>query len=1029
MSKKGSEWEKWDLHIHTPSSINQQYGLDNDETWEKFIYELENLPKEYKVIGINDYLFLDGYEKVLKYKKMGRLHNIDLILPVVEFRIEMFAGVDFGNLKRINLHVIFSNDIENGTETIRSQFLNSLEQSYVIHKDGSEWNRAITKESIEALGKKIKEFVPTEELNKFGTDLVEGFNNLNVKENKIFELLKRDVFTDKYLIAIGKTEWDNLKWSDTSISTKKSIINKADIVFTASESPEYWKSAHQKLTNQNVKNLLLDCSDAHAFSSSSSKDRIGNCFTWIKADTTFEGLKQILFEYSERVFVGDTPELIERVSANKTKFIKSIEITNEPEYSGSKGTWFKDISIPINYGMVAIIGNKGSGKSALTDIIGLCGNSHNYEDFSFLNRERFLKNNLAKNFIAKIVWENNDISSKNLITNVDYNAPERVRYLPQSFFDRLTNNLDNYDFQRTLEDIVFSYLPDEEKLGKNSFNELINYKKESINKDVELISNELLEINKKLIFLEDKLHPTYKEKLQKELEIKEKELDEHIKNKPQEATNPELDEDTKEHHKEISKQLGEKNSAKDSLTSEIDITQNKKITLNQEIQDLENIQEDFKRFETEIKSFISLNKTKLEKYELSIDNVLKYEINLSSIEKKTNIKKKDYNKVKELLLKKEEIASNYPEDRHKEMEENSLIIKLAKLESDINKLKGQLSQPHKKYQDYIEKLKKWQTKKHELEGNKETPQSINWYKNELDYIDNQLPAILSGERLKRIGKSKVILNKKLELVKIYNRLKSSVDIEIKDYKDILGDYEINIDVSLKIKQNFSANFLSYINQNKKGSFFQIDEGRNRIDNMTFLANLESNEGIEMFLSDVIESLEYDKRSEYNNARRYISEQINNDKLLEFYNYIFSLGYLVPSYELKLGEKHLTELSPGEKGAMLIVFYLMLDKNNIPLIIDQPEENLDNESIYKILVHFIRDTKKRRQVILVTHNPNLAIVGDAEQIIYVNIDKKNKNIFSYESGAIENAPINKHASDILEGTLKAFDIRRLKYFKI
>ena len=98
---------------------------------------------------------------------------------------------------------------------------------------------------------------------------------------------------------------------------------------------------------------------------------------------------------------------------------------------------------------------------------------------------------------------------------------------------------------------------------------------------------------------------------------------------------------------------------------------------------------------------------------------------------------------------------------------------------------------------------------------------------------------------------------------------------------------------------------------------------------------------------------------------------------------------MPSYELKLGEKHLTELSPGEKGAMLIVFYLMLDKNNIPLIIDQPEENLDNESIYKILVHFIRDTKKRRQVILVTHNPNLAIVGDAEQIIYVNIDKKNK----------------------------------------
>jgi len=132
--------------------------------------------------------------------------------------------------------------------------------------------------------------------------------------------------------------------------------------------------------------------------------------------------------------------------------------------------------------------------------------------------------------------------------------------------------------------------------------------------------------------------------------------------------------------------------------------------------------------------------------------------------------------------------------------------------------------------------------------------------------------------------------------------------------------------------------------------------------------------------------------------------------------------------LKLGDKHITELSPGEKGAILIVFYLMLDEHNIPLIIDQPEENLDNESIYKILVHFIKNAKKKRQVILVTHNSNLAIVGDSEQIIYVNIDKKNKNEFKFESGAIENPEINRHASKILEGTIKAFNIRRLKYLE-
>ncbi|MDQ7056616.1 MAG: AAA family ATPase [Persephonella sp.] len=78
--------------------------------------------------------------------------------------------------------------------------------------------------------------------------------------------------------------------------------------------------------------------------------------------------------------------------------------------------------------------------------------------------------------------------------------------------------------------------------------------------------------------------------------------------------------------------------------------------------------------------------------------------------------------------------------------------------------------------------------------------------------------------------------------------------------------------------------------------------------------------------------------------------------------------------MKLGDKPLEVLSPGEKGAILLIFYLMLDKDNIPLIIDQPEENLDNESIFKILVDFIKEVKNRRQLILITHNPNLAVAS-------------------------------------------------------
>ena len=103
---RGSEWRKWDLHIHTPSSICQGYG-NNQENWDKFISALEHLPDEVKVIGITDYYFIDGYEKVMQHKlNNDRLKNIDKIFPVLEFRIDTFGSGNENNLQKINLHII-----------------------------------------------------------------------------------------------------------------------------------------------------------------------------------------------------------------------------------------------------------------------------------------------------------------------------------------------------------------------------------------------------------------------------------------------------------------------------------------------------------------------------------------------------------------------------------------------------------------------------------------------------------------------------------------------------------------------------------------------------------------------------------------------------------------------------------------------------------------------------------------------------------------------------------------------------------
>ena len=78
------------------------------------------------------------------------------------------------------------------------------------------------------------------------------------------------------------------------------------------------------------------------------------------------------------------------------------------------------------------------------------------------------------------------------------------------------------------------------------------------------------------------------------------------------------------------------------------------------------------------------------------------------------------------------------------------------------------------------------------------------------------------------------------------------------------------------------------------------------------------------------------------------------------------------------------------------------------------------------MYALQQAKKRRQVLIVTHNPNLAVVSDSEQVIHAHLNKKDKNRITYTPGAIENPFINRKIVDVLEGTRPAFDNRDSKY---
>jgi len=181
-----------------------------------------------------------------------------------------------------------------------------------------------------------------------------------------------------------------------------------------------------------------------------------------------------------------------------------------------------------------------------------------------------------------------------------------------------------------------------------------------------------------------------------------------------------------------------------------------------------------------------------------------------------------------------------------------------------------------------------------------------------------------------------------------------------------------------------------------------------------------------FAETIDSALRADKRDGQQERETRLAEQLRKGvEPIEVLDYLFGFDYLSPRYSLTYDGQEIGQLSPGERGLLLLVFYLLVDKDDIPIVIDQPEENLDNQTIYRVLVKCIKKAKERRQVIMVTHNPNLAVVCDAEQIIYASCDKAASR-FDYESGASEQPEIKDRVVQILEGTEPAFKNRQSKY---
>ena len=163
------------------------------------------------------------------------------------------------------------------------------------------------------------------------------------------------------------------------------------------------------------------------------------------------------------------------------------------------------------------------------------------------------------------------------------------------------------------------------------------------------------------------------------------------------------------------------------------------------------------------------------------------------------------------------------------------------------------------------------------------------------------------------------------------------------------------------------------------------------------------------------------------VENHLRAKAKHSDLLEW---VFGYDHIKLSYGLRYNGTELDKLSPGTKGIVLLILYLAMDsEDSVPLVVDQPEENLDSESIYSLLSHYFRSAKDLRQVIVITHNPNLVVNTDSDQVIVASADRLSGAFptFSYALGGLENATgIREKVCLILEGGEAAFLKRERRY---
>ncbi len=333
---KGSSWHKWDLHVHTPyTHLNKKYECSEED----FIQKL--CDSKIDCIGLTNYFNFKEKEFELKEKieKRGEKRGIKVF-----YNLEVRLSDKNNKGECLDFHIIFSDKVS--SDGIK-KFLSNMEAE--VNVGGT------------TISKKL------DDLKK------DDFKNAVVNFDKLLECLKDPTLNlkDKYLLGFlsrghGSIECESLGKGSRNETGYPKVINESHFLIHSSDKQDTLEKDREFWLKAGYNKPLLQSSDSH------EEESIGQKYTWIKAEKTFEGLKQIIYEPETRVSINkEKPQdPLHKIDCVELDFDGGVKITDEKGdtlfrfcYAGFKEQLF------FSPYFTCVIGGRGSGKSTLLQLI------------------------------------------------------------------------------------------------------------------------------------------------------------------------------------------------------------------------------------------------------------------------------------------------------------------------------------------------------------------------------------------------------------------------------------------------------------------------------------------------------------------------------------------------------------------------------------------------------------------------------------------------------------------------------------